>query len=286
VSFYPQPDEWSCGPFALKHSLIALGQLASEREIARIAKTHWWSGTDEIRLAKAARAFGCDLEMVRKRSAVAARKELVRRLAGQTPVLLCVDGWAHWIAVLRAQGDNLVVVDSNMDPVLGILTWRQLHRRWRYLDTDYDEEDPPEIYDLHPLVPRGRARMRADFSVARVRYLRRPAHRGLAIHWDEYVGDLVEICRPRSDRMLKPLSMAEFLRRNKELITARVSYWHGDITGADLSRLLEYYRFVAETYGLVVPASGVRQAVIDVAVLATLWTTARRGIGSIYGEGE
>jgi hypothetical protein len=86
--------------------------------------------------------------------------------------------------------------------------------------------------------------------------------------------------------MLKPLSMAEFLRRNKELITARVSYWHGDITGADLSRLLEYYRFVAETYGLVVPASGVRQAVIDVAVLATLWTTARRGIGSIYGEGE
>lgn len=286
MSFYPQPDEWSCGPFALKHSLIALGKFVSEREIGRLARTHWWSGTDELRLARAARAFGCDLEFERRRDAAAARKVLGEWLAEQIPVLLCVDGWAHWISVLRVQRDQMVVVDSNMDPVLGILTWTQLRRRWRYLDTEYDEEVPPEIYDMLPVVPRHRAPLRADFSVSRVRYLRRPAHRGLALHWDEYVGDLAEICLPRSGRIKEPLSMAEFLRRNKDLITQRVGYWHGDVSEAELTRLLEYYRFVAETYGLVVPRSGVRQAVVDVAVLATLWVTARRGVGSIYGEGE
>ena len=25
--FYPQPNEWTCGPFALKHALLALGRM-------------------------------------------------------------------------------------------------------------------------------------------------------------------------------------------------------------------------------------------------------------------
>ena len=43
-----------------------------EDAIAHYARPHWWSGTDEIRLARAARAFDCDLELQRTRDPVKA----------------------------------------------------------------------------------------------------------------------------------------------------------------------------------------------------------------------
>src|ERR1700704_2943934 len=97
--FYPQPNEWTCGPFALKHALLALGRMVDVSQIATTARTHWWSGTDEIQLARAAREFECDLVLERRSDAEQARKLLVKYLRVQTPVLLCVDEWSHWITV-------------------------------------------------------------------------------------------------------------------------------------------------------------------------------------------
>ncbi|MBK9071980.1 MAG: hypothetical protein IPL79_13395 [Myxococcales bacterium] len=283
--FYPQPNDWTCGPFALKHALIALGKLVDAAEISATARTHWWSGTDEIRLARAAREFDCDLVLERRRDEVAARKVLTKFLREQTPVLLCVDGWAHWITVVRADEGRFVIIDSNQDPVLNILTWPQLRARWRYLDVDYDKDEPPILYDLLAVAPRFRTAVKADFSVERVKFLRRPANRALAQFWNEYLQDLLEICRPPSVRMMSPLSMGEFLRRHQELIVSRVLYWHGDIEREQLTRVLRNFRFVSETYGLVIPLSQTRRAVADVAILVAMWACAARGIDSMYGEG-
>src|ERR1043165_1271826 len=37
--FYPQPNEWTCGPFALKHALLALGRMVDVSQISTTAKT-------------------------------------------------------------------------------------------------------------------------------------------------------------------------------------------------------------------------------------------------------
>src|SRR5262245_50020026 len=101
--FYPQPNEWTCGPFALKHAMVTLGRSVEAGAIAQTARTHWWSGTDEIRLARAARTFDCDLILERTGDAEDARKRLQKHLRDQVPVLLCVDGWAHWITVVGVE---------------------------------------------------------------------------------------------------------------------------------------------------------------------------------------
>jgi hypothetical protein len=75
--FYPQPNEWTCGPFALKHALLALGRMVDAKELAQTARTHWWSGTDEIQLARAARLFVCYMVLERLRVPQHARKLLV-----------------------------------------------------------------------------------------------------------------------------------------------------------------------------------------------------------------
>jgi hypothetical protein len=281
--FYPQPNDWTCGPFALKHALIALGRFVEAEQIALTARSHWWSGTDEIRLARAAREFECDLVLERRRDAETARKQLVKFLREQTPVLLCVDKWEHWITAVRSEGRRFVVIDSTSEPVMNILTWAQLRTRWRYFDVDHDKVDPPVLYDLMAVVPRFRTSVKADFSVERVKFLRRVENTQLARHWNEYLEDLLSICKPPSVRIVEPLSMGEFLRRHQELLVTRVGYWHGDIARADLVRVLRHFRFVSETYGLVVPAAASRRTVADLAILLTLWVCARRGIESMYG---
>ncbi|HEU5057636.1 MAG TPA: hypothetical protein VFU21_13975 [Kofleriaceae bacterium] len=285
MGFYPQPNDYVCGPFALKHALVTLGRLVDEDKIATIAKTHWWSGTDEIKLARAARAFDCDLPILRTRDSRRARRMLLEHLRRRIPVLLCVDDWSHWITAVRYEGSRFVVIDSNLDPVLNLLSWAQLDKRWAYLDHEYDENDPPTIYDLHPVRPRFRVTVKADLSIARLRYLRRPENRLLSLHWNEYLEDLLEICRPRSALQENPLSMGEFLRRNQELILSRVTYWHGEVDRERVAKLLGNFRFVAETYGLVIPKNLTRRAVADMAILVTMAVIAMRGIDDLYGFG-
>src|SRR5690242_16304227 len=72
-------------------------------QISTTARTHWWSGTDEIQLARAAREFECDLVLERRSDPEQARRLLIDYLREQTPVLLCVDEWTHWITVVRSE---------------------------------------------------------------------------------------------------------------------------------------------------------------------------------------
>ena len=283
MGFHKQPNDWTCGPFALKHALIALGKMVDGERLKKLAGTHWWSGTDEIGLARAARANGCDLRFERRRSPDPARRALAAELQRGTPVLLCVDDWEHWITVVGRERSGLVIIDSNLDPVLQIVTWPTLLRRWRYLDYDYDADEPPALFDMYAIEARFRVAMRADFSEARVRFLRRAGNRELAEQWDIYLEDLLDICRPPTTRSHERLSMPEFLRRHQDMLLDRVIYWHGDIERRALVKLLRNFRFVAETYGLVIPAVQARQAIADFAILTTMWAVATRGVGDMYG---
>ena len=132
--------------------------------------------------------------------------------------------------------------------------------------------------------PRFRTSVKADFSVDRVKFLRRPENRRLARHWNEYLEDLLVICKPPSVRIVSPLSMGEFLRRHQELLLTRVVYWHGDISRDEVGRVLRDMRFVSETYGLVIPASMSRRALADLAILVSIWACSQRGVDSMFGS--
>jgi hypothetical protein len=286
VSFYPQPNDWTCGPFALKHALVALGRLADEDQISSVAHPHWWSGTDEVRLARAAQAFDCDLPFIRRRDPALAHHALVRYVRRHIPVLLCIDEWEHWITVVRSEGGRFVVLDSKHDPVMHVVGWPTLRRRWEYVAWDFDDEDPPALYDLHPVKPRFRNHALARFSVERAQFLRRRDNRDLAVHWDDYLEDLLEVCTTPSNRHAETLSMGEFLRRHQELLLQRISYWHGHVEREDVARLLRNFRFVAETYGLVIPLTHARRALTDIAILSAFWAAAAHGVGDMYGTDD
>lgn len=288
MGLYPQPNHWLCGPFALKHALIMLGILVDEREIARISGTHWWTGTDEVKLAKAARKYGVDMELVRKHDATRARRELVEWLRSGYPVLLCVREWEHWVTAVKEEQGRFIILDSLQKEVLSIYSWNQLKNLWVYHEEDeYDEETVHTVYDLHPVTPhRGAAKMQGKFTVARARYLRRLTNRDLAQRWDVYLDDLLVISRPRVARAERVFSLGEFFRRHETMILDQLDLWHGGIDRPAAKKILDNMHFVADTYGLVIHHEDEKRSIAAVSMLLAMWAAERYGVNPIYGSAK
>jgi hypothetical protein len=285
MGLYPQPNKYQCGPFALKYSLIMLGKFVDENKVARIAGTHWWTGTDEIKLSRAAHAYDCDLRIIRRTRSLRAKQELLLTLKKGYPAILCVDGWEHWITVVGAEKGKFIYIDSSEAPVVCVETWLGLKKRWIYREKDPD--DPTEtkaLYDLHVLIPRFRVRTKARISLKRARHLRRPENREFATHWDEYFTDLIQICTPRDPRSEHVFPMGELLRRHGAMITDQVAFWHGRVQKYQIRRLLRNMRFVADTYDLVVREEDEKRAITAITALVTLWASSRLGVGEVYGN--
>lgn len=283
MGLYPQPNQWQCGPFALKHALLALGMLVDEKAISRIAGTNWWYGTDEIQLAKAARHFGAELLMIRRHNAEDARRELLDYLRKGIPSLLCVQDWSHWITAVKAEAGKFILLDSKDKAVLTILTWGQLKRIWVYRERD--EHDPTfvrTIYDFHPVVPKFRVQTKARFSIARAKYLRRPENRMLSRHWDQFIEDLLTICKPRTPRSENVFSLGEFFRRHEAMIVDQVAHWHGEIVKRQARKLLKQMHFVADTYGLVIPEEDEKRVIAGITAILSLWAAAKYGVHPFY----
>jgi hypothetical protein len=285
MGLYPQPNKWQCGPFALKYALIMLGKIVDEKRVSRIAGTHWWAGTDEIKLGKAARAYDCDMKIVRRTNALRAKRELLSALKKGRPALLCVDAWEHWITVVGAEKGKFISIDSREAPVVCVDTWRALKKRWVYCETDPD--DPTEVktlYDLHLLIPRFRVRTQAHFSLKRARYLRRHENRAFATHWDEYFTDLTHICTPRTPRSEKVFPLGELLRRHGAMISTQIAYWHGKVRRERVAKMLRNLKNVAETYDLVVREEDEKRAIAAISANLTLWAASTFGVGEVYGN--
>ncbi|MBM2840749.1 MAG: hypothetical protein HW412_1277 [Bacteroidetes bacterium] len=285
MGLYPQPNKWQCGPFALKHALIMLGRVVSEKEVSRIAGAHWWAGTDEIKLSRAAKVYGCELKMIRRKNALRAKRELLLGLKRGHPSILCVDQWNHWITVVGAERGKFIYIDSRHAPVVCVDEWKTLKRRWAFTETD--EDDPTlkkTLFDIHVVIPRFRVKSKAHFSLKRARYLRRHENRAFATHWDEYFDDLSHICHPRTPLSEKVFPMGELLRRHGAMIRSQIVFWHGGFKPREIDKILRNLQFVADTYDFVVKKDDEKRAIAGLSTMLTLWATSKKGVGAVYGS--
>jgi hypothetical protein len=286
MGFYPQPNTWQCGPFALKHALAILGQFVDEKAISRKAKTTR-GGTDEKMLRRAAKAFKCKLIEVRLVDENAAYRRLTSYLERGLPCLICINQWEHWVTLVgyKARSKRFVVLDSEKEPVVRLPAWTELKRRWAY--TEYLKSgEKKQYYDLYILKPNFRVRTKADFSLDRARVLRLPSNHSLSQFFDDYVSDMLNIAHPRSTRedASPQISMAEFLRRHRKMLVETISYWHGSVSHARLNKILDNMQFVAETYGLVIREMEEKDTIASFAALLMTWAVSHDPVEEIYGE--
>lgn len=131
VMVEPQRNNWSCGPAAMRYCLLVHGIDYDVIDLAALAGSTR-AGTDEQQLIKAAKKLGCRLSNHQRRSDVTARRMVEDRLRMGVPLIVCVEKWQHWIAVLHKSRKGFLVFDSNRPgPVIQLWSWEKLERKMR-----------------------------------------------------------------------------------------------------------------------------------------------------------
>jgi len=278
MSFYPQPNKYQCGPFALKYALVMLGVFASEKSIGRKAGSSWWYGTDEIGLAKAAKYYDCRLKYFRREVGADGVKALMQLLKKGYPCILSVDNWGHWLTVTNWQQGKFILIDSSKDKVINIYSAKQLINRWKFIDPDNEFKS----FDGYAVMPNFKTRTRAKFTLAKARYVMQKKNSDLAKHWDTYFNDLIAICKPRTATSIHTISFGEFLRRYEKMIIQEVAYWHGNPSYSELKKIIDKMEFIANVYNLVIYIDEHKKALVDITSLLMMYACGKYGMEKIY----
>lgn len=277
MSFYPQPNKYYCGPFALKYALVMLGIFKNEHDIARTAGSTWWAGTDEIGLARAAQKFRCRMDYFRSDRPEEALELLDAELDKGIPCILSVNNWGHWLTVLGYEKNQYIIVDSGLEKVIAILTPFQLLKRWRYID-----EEGCHSYDGYAVVPQFKVATKAKFTLEKARMVMYKKNNQLACKWDTYFNDLISICRPRTPFAVNIITVNEFLRRHEKTIIERVAFWHGTPNHKELKRILRNMQLVAEVYDLVIFEEDEKKSMVDLTSIIMMYACGKYGMKPIY----
>ena len=278
MSFYPQPNKYQCGPFALKYALVMLGVFKDEDQIGVIAGSTWWAGTDEFGLARAARRFNCRMKHFQSSNPDDARRMLIQHFKKGYPCILSVKNWEHWCTVVSYQKGKFVVIDSELDKVVSVQTASRLIRRWKYVE----EETGIISYDGYALVPKFKAITHAQFTPEKAKLLMYDKNEDIANKWDQYTNDLINICKPRTKLSQNIISFSEFLRRNEQNLIKRVANWHGEPTYSELKKILSNMKFIADVYDFIIPEDEEKRAAIDISSLLMMYSCGKYGMNPIY----
>lgn len=249
MAIYAQPNSWQCGPFALKHALLAVGRFAHEDDLARIAGADATRGTDDIGLARAARAHGCALHMVRRSDQDAAQHVLTRILSRGVPALLCLDQWDHWVAAVGVERDRFVVFDSHFDQPLRVEPWERLGDRLAYREERW--LGTRTLYDVHPLEPRSRRRFRLALTPGLAERLLTAGDGSLSRDWDDLARELLVLGAPPGPQLEFGDSLAEWVARRRERIAVAVALMAPNLELDHVDRTLDDLEFVARLYGVI-----------------------------------
>ncbi|HEY7751047.1 MAG TPA: hypothetical protein VH917_02055 [Ignavibacteriaceae bacterium] len=278
MSFYPQPNKYQCGPFALKYALIMLGIFEHERVISKKAGSNWWRGTDEIGLAKAANTYDCKMKYFRRETGTDGIKILTKLLRRGYPCILSVDNWGHWFTVVNWQQGKFVVIDSSLEKVVVVYSARQIIKRWKFKDPDNDFIS----FDGYAVIPNFKIRAKAKLTLSEARHVMQKTNNDLAKNWDTYFNDLITICRPLTATALHTITFNEFLRRHEKLLVEQVANWHGSPSYSELKAILKKMNFVAEVYNLVIYGDQQKKALIDLASLLMMYSCGKYGMKKLY----
>lgn len=278
MSFYPQPNNYQCGPFALKYALAVLGIFKNEDQIGISAESTWWAGTDEIGLTQAARKFNCELKYFYSDLASLAIKMLNKQLKNRYPCILSVNNWEHWIVVINRTKDKYVIVDSGKTKVISSISQKKMVKMWRY----HDREENYSSFDGYTLKPKFNNIYRAKFSAALARELMYKKNESLARLWDQYFNDLIALFEAKKNSSNNYISAKEFFRRNQNLIIKNVADWHGEPSYEELEKIVGNMKFVASVYDLVLSKTKEKKAIVDLTSLLMMHVCGKYGMYKIY----
>lgn len=131
VPFYPQKNDYYCGPATLEMTLASFGIRASQDTLAKTAKTNKKIGTSTTNLVHTLRAY--------KLRVRAGNKQTITRiktaLAAGDVVIICytepILEWGHYAIVRKITDTRIQLIDSDARTGKTSLMLDEFMRRWK-----------------------------------------------------------------------------------------------------------------------------------------------------------
>lgn len=126
-----QNSPFTCGAVALANALEACGTNVSQDKIARLAGTNS-NGTTEKGIIKACQALYHYPYPFQLRKLNEALDKVDFFLYSNSPVIVCVEKWTHWVTVIGKLGDQYIVSDGADENYIKYLSSDKLLEWWEY----------------------------------------------------------------------------------------------------------------------------------------------------------
>ncbi|HPN38193.1 MAG TPA: cysteine peptidase family C39 domain-containing protein [Melioribacteraceae bacterium] len=278
MSFYPQPNDYTCGPFSLKYAMNIFGVFISDGLIIEKSGARWWDGVDEVGLERAANFFNFKFKPFNTNNKTKAIKLLNEQLKNNYPCILSVDNWKHWITVVNNTKSEYVVINSGVSKVFYTLKTNELIDYWAY----YNEESDFYSYDGYVVAPKFKTKIHATFTPKKAEILMYAENKDLAINWEDYYNDLSIFTTPLTDETIDFITFQNFLKKHAKYIIDKVIFWHGNISISELKKIVNNMEFVAEIYNFVVLKKNENKAVTDLALLLMMYACGTYGMSKFY----
>ena len=279
VGFASQPNDGSCGVYALAHLMNLLGKpcYINDAELytnfrSRYAslKKHFtiydaifnfnWTktkifsgyGVKERGMISAISKLGWNPVPYGTLSESEAREFIDKQFKSNSPILLRVnyqralDEDGHWLVCGGIHKDRYIIVDS--DPIatnkgiLSLYSWEELYRRCTWYNNN------GKFFKLNAIA------VESNHALSLVPNLFEylgilQKNLILQYWWGLYLSDLVDIFET-GNKIENPYNSEDFFKRYSGIIKQNVSYWLDEIETESLNRELNNYRVVAVAYNM------------------------------------
>ncbi len=131
-----QSLDYSCGPASVINALRCLGIRKTEKQILKVSNTNCKNGTDEKDMIRVLTDLGLRVIKHEQGNLAKAWKWLNNRIKDGNPIIISINNWAHYVTVIGAIGDRVIIFDPDGKGIPGkengvyVLNKRQLKKKW------------------------------------------------------------------------------------------------------------------------------------------------------------
>ena len=302
VGFLDQPDDGSCGVYALAHLMNLLGSpsyiddaelYTNFRSKSDSFKKHFniydaifnykWTktkilsgyGVKENGMISAVKKLGWKPTPFKTLSEIEAQEFMEQKLRTNSPILLKVnysktfnDG-GHWFVCGGINKDKYIIIDSESiasnKGILSLYSWEDLYRR----NTWYNDEGKYFQFNAISVESNNGINLMPRLS----------KHLGilqknltLQYWWGLYLSDLVDIFEVKQ-KAKNPYSAEDFFNKYSVIIKENVSYWIDEFETTSIIQELNNYRVVAMAYNMSFEQEKLEQVLVGftTALIGTLY---------------
>lgn len=125
-----QPNNYSCGVYAVVNALSAVGENLNPVEVAEYTQTTR-AGTSETGIINALRMYGYQTHEYRTKQPINAWKWVLHNSI-QHPLILLVEKWEHWVVIAGRIKNKVMLIDSDPKNSVAVVGKQELLERWGY----------------------------------------------------------------------------------------------------------------------------------------------------------